>query len=327
MAITEIIEAKNGISGGWNLQAGRRFTVKLFVHADDRDTGPQALIEALGLNVGDTYRYPLTRTATETNARLFLQDISLDGVEYLASGLRGTVSVAFGPYDPSKNEGPVGPDGYRDPFAAPPQVRGYGEAEEEAVLKDVVTGAPLLNSAGDPLPGVMRPRSTHVVEVTRVERFHPLFRITDYKDHVNATAWMGWPSKSVLCMDIQPSRRWEPEVSGYVWDVTYKFGFRQDILSEEEGEPVLYTGWKKQVLDAGLRQKVGGVRLPILDGHSPVSAPVCLKPDGTKAGPDDDPHYLYVDVYETAEFADFGFPADLFTAGTPEPPPDPPEEP
>jgi hypothetical protein len=330
VAITEIIEAREGIGGAWNLQSGRRFNVKLYVHADDRDTGPQAFLESLGLNVGDTYRYPLTRTPTETNARLFLQDITLDRVDRIGTGgLRGTVTVSFGPYDTSKNEGPVGPDGYRDPFSAPPQVRGYGEAEEEAVLKDVVTGEPVLNSAGDPLPGVTRPRSTLIYEVSRVERMHPLSRILDYKDHTNATEWLGFPARSVLCMDIQPVRRWDEDVFGWVWDVTYKFGVRRDIVVEGEGEDdvTVYSGWKKQVLDAGLRQKVGGVRLPILDGQAPVSAPVCLKTDGTKAGPTDEPNYLYFEVYETAEFADFEFPSDLFSAGTPEPPPDPPEEP
>lgn len=332
MAITRIIEKPGQFGGGWALKGGRRFTVKLYVYSDSWLDGPQRVVESLGLNVGDTYRYPLTKPATETNPGLYLQDIQCGEVKLLAGRRqRVEVTVSFGPYDPSQDQqmGPVGPDGVRDPFSAPPAVRAYGEAEEEALTVDR-DGEPILNSAGEPFldPVPTRPRNTLVIEVTRWERRFTYERILDFKDHVNATDWLGWPSGSLLVKDIQPSRQFLDDVGLVAWEVTYRFAYRPDMVVDDGGEDVvIFSGHAAKFLDAGLREKRGGTTQPILRGIAPVTSPVCLKEDGTAAGPDDPPNYKYHHVYPEAEFADLGFPADTFSAGTPDPPPDPPEEP
>ncbi|WP_165073323.1 hypothetical protein [Paludisphaera rhizosphaerae] len=293
----------------------------MYVDSDDRRDGPQAAITSLGLNVGDTYRYPLTGTPTETNARLFLNSIDVEEQAAVSNGKkRFTLAVVFSPIDPNKDPGgPMGEDGYRDPFAAPPTLRAYGDPEEEAVMHDK-DGTPILNTAGDPYdPGLSRPKSLLIFEIGRVEREFDYSRITDIKDHLNDAAWMGFPARSVMCLDIQPERVWSSDANGWTWPTVYKFAYREDLTVDDGGDDVvLYPGWTAKVLNQGLRQKVSGERKQIFIDNAPVSAPVLLKDDGTVAAPTDDPVYKYYDYLPEADFSVLDFPSDLFSAGTPE---------
>lgn len=310
-----------GAKGGWTLDGGRTYTLRIQVQVRDKAVGPRAVIDRLNLFETTTYRFPMTVAATESDPRAFLQSVDADS-EATSDGVKWTVTLAFAPRDPSKDgRGPVDEDGNRDPFAAPPEVSAHGEAEEVAFTHDR-DGVPILNSAGDPFdPPLTLPKSHLVIEVSRTERFFELGRVEDLKDHVNDAEWMGFPAGSVLCKDVKPRRAWNADVQGWAWEVDYEFAFRRPIVADDGGdEVVVYPGWSIQVLDCGLRQKVGGERKEIIVGTSPVSSPVPLKPDGSVAAPTDDPHFLTFDLYPTADFSALDFPADLFSAGTPETP-------
>lgn len=318
MAIVDIISEHDGKTGEWSLDGGFRLTVQAYVMTDDPKTGPETFLRALGLNVGDTYRYPLTGTPTETNATLFLQSINILGID--EDGRCARLGALFSRNDPSKDDrGPVDEDGNRDPFAAPPKLRWASDVEEFAHTHDK-DGTPILNTAGDPpSEPIITPVSVPTAIVSRMVREFDTAWIDSFRGRINATEWLGWPAGSVMCKEITADREWLPDVQGYGWAVEYQFAFKPPIVVDDGGDDVLiYPGWSAQVRNAGLREKVSGVIKQILVDDAPVSSPVGLKLDGTKAGPSDDPVYLTFDVHPEAEFADLDLPSDLFTVGTPE---------
>jgi len=307
---------KDGKSGSWSLDRGFNLTASVRVEADSADVGPEAILRSLGLNVGATYRYPLTGTPTETNAFLFLQSVNLDSVS--PDGKWHEVSVTFGPSDPSKDDrGPVGEDGVRDPFAAPPRLRWATEFEDYAPTLDKA-GTPILNKAGDPFSTpIVIPYPTSVAIVSRVEREYDDAWLTNFKGRVNDAEWMGWPAGSVLCRDITGDREWNDDVQGYTWPTEYQFAFRPPIVVSTKK---VYPGWAVQVLNAGLREKVSGVKRPITVKGAQVSEPWLLDSSGVAyaEGSTADPVYLTFDLYPEADFSLLDLPADLFTVGTPE---------
>lgn len=334
MAVVEIIEQLPGALGSWNLQSGHALSIKLKVRSDSRADGPMTIFGALPVRIGDAYRYPLTKPATETAAWLFVQNVSVDEVKPLADGgMIWTLSVGYSRLDPSKgDQGPVDEDGNRDPFAAPPRLSAYGQARLVYPTHDE-EGGPLLNTAGEPfLPSddLAVEESDLVFEVSRVERLFDLARLVGLKGRVNSAEWMGFPAGSILMLDIQPGRAWNDDARGWAWDVTYKLMYKPPV---EVGGDVL-PGHVKKVLNAGLHEKIAaldepsGFKLvPCMHLDAPVSQPVALREDGRMLQPGDEPHYLYFDVVKKADFSALDFPTDLFTAGTPEPPPEEPEEP
>jgi hypothetical protein len=316
MAVVAIKSKKDGKAGGWTLDKGLQLTATVRVHMDSAATGPQAILRSLGLNVGDAYRYPLTGTPTETNASLFVQDIQIGATS--ANGLLCDVNVTFGPQDPAKDDrGPVDPEtGLRDPFAAPVKLRWTTEFEDYAPEMDKA-GNPILNKAGDPFSTpIVIPYPTSVAIVSRVEREYDETWLSNFKGRVNSAEWLGWPAGSVLCQDINGDREWNDDIQGWTWPTEYKFAFRPPIVVSSKK---VYPGWSVQVLNAGLREKVSGVKRPIIIKGAQVSEPWLLDSSGV-AYPEDstaEPVYLTFDIYPEADFDALGLPADLFTVGTP----------
>lgn len=320
MAVTEVIEQLPGAMGGWSLQSGYALTVRLKVKADKSD-GPMTIFAALPVNVGDAYQYPLTKTATETAAELFVQNVSLDGATPLADGtVMWTATVAYSRLDPSKDGGgPVGEDGKRDPFAAPPRLTWRSQVEEEAKILDR-DGEWILNKAGDPFdPPIVVPRSVVVAVVRRVEREFSKDWIEVYEGHINSGTWLGFAAGEVLCQQITSDREWNEDVAGWVWNTEYQFAFKKS-LTATNGK-IIRAGWAASVINAGMRQldPSSSKKVACLtDDKIPVSQPVLLKTTGAQADPDEKPNYLQFNVYPTANFAGLNMPSDLFTAGTPE---------
>lgn len=328
MAITEVIEQLPGASGSWSLQGGHQLAVKLKITSNSRLDGPKAVLAATGVKVGDAYRFPLTKAATETDPRLFVQNVSIDGATPTGNGgVIWTATVTYSRLDPSKDErGPTDPEtGVRDPFAAPPKLNWRSQVEEEAKLLDR-DGVWILNKAGDPFdPPITVPRPVVVAVVRRVEREFTSTWIEDYEGRVNSAEWLGFPAGEVLCQQVTSDREWNDDVAGWVWNTEYQFAFKKSITA---GDKVIRAGWAAQVLNQGMRYKdpVSGKNVACLTADKiPVSQPAQLKSDGTQAGEDDKPIYLTFNVYPEVDFAGLNMPEDLFSAGTPEPPEEPEE--
>lgn len=326
MAVVEVVDVMDGARGEWSIQGGWRFTVPFKVRCDSRRDGPRVALRASPLPYGATYRWPLVGTPTEADPTLFLQSVTVDESD-VCDGGGGRIyrlSAVFSAYNPNQDDrGPVDEDGVRDPFAARPQVSGYGEEVIERVWQNRA-GQPIVNSAGDPpRDGVPFPTSVLNIEVVKAMRVFEFSWIEELKNHVNASAWRIWPAGSVLCRDVVPRQEWFADAGIYGWVVVFKFAVKPPVEVDDGGDEVtLSPGWAYQLQDAGLRQKVGGKLEWILaENGVAVSEPVNLKADGSAAGPTDDPRYIVVDLLPEADFGvfdapPFDFPADLFSINT-----------
>lgn len=314
MALT-VKDVYGGASGGWTIKDGFSYSVEVQVEAAAADPppGPLAVMQATGLAWNATYRYPLTGTALETDARAHL--LSVDVQPTAEDGRTYRATIRFGRYDASTEA--VDPDtGVKDPFAEPPKLRSRGEDQEIAVGYDNA-GDPVLNSAGEPFedaPTITAP--VLVFEVSRLEKAFDSTLIEDLQGRVNDAAWLGWPAGSVLCKSITADREWVSETNSYGWDTSYVFAVKRPIVA---GGVDVLPGWTLQLLDCGFRAKDGSNPTKAITDKTgaPVSSPVPLDGAGARLPVGDDPVYLDFDVYPAADFSALSFPADLFTAGTP----------
>lgn len=311
MAIVSVLPKKNGLTHSASL-TGREYTVELIAEVSSLSTGPKAIrdwLAAQGFTAGSYYRYPLG-SPTEIDYASYLQRVSI--AHSSAGGLQYRVTLEYRPVDIA-GDGPAQGGGVTNwimaPTLAPPTLRWASEDVEFACTHDRA-GEPILNAAGDPFdPPITIFLPTPIANVARTEAaFKPIW-ITTYKGTVNHAAWMGFPAESVLCKDITADRVHDPD-HGYLWTVNYTFAFRPSVLGSDD-ETVIIAGWDTQVLNAGKREKVSGVREVIIINGAPVSDPVPLQLDGTY-DPDGDPKYLRFAVYPKKDFSYFNFPPNLF---------------
>lgn len=323
MAIVNIEAVPAAVKHSASVSGGRNYSVELLAEVDSLVTGPIAIrnqLAAWGFTAGSTYRWPLTGTIAEQDLGSFLQQIEVE--PSTDDGLQYRVTLGYSPIDPTKDGvDPSDPTSVNNwivsPWSATPTLTWTSEDSEFAVTHDR-DGEPILNKAGDPFdPPLTVPITTPIAVVSRIEKSFNDDWVNLYKNRVNHAAWLGWSAESVLIKDITGERTLDPDW-GVLWRVTYTFAFRPSVVvSTSGGDVVVYPGWAEQVLNSGLRELVSGELKPInLDG-APVSTPVPLKDDGTRAGPDDDPIFLTFNTRLKADFGGLNLPSDLFSASTP----------
>lgn len=297
----------DGVSGSWSLSSAKSFTCEVWADSDV-PVGPDAVITASGFRVGDTYRWPLTGTAVETNDYLYLQSIDLnpDGED----STRYRLTIKYGLTPPAQQG--VDEDGEYDPFAVPPTFRAYGEDEEFHPFLDIA-GQPIVNSAGDFITGVSTPVTTLTFEVGVVVPAFDWATIVACKNHLNVATWQGFAPGVLYLKDVTPARVWDERAAIYKWEVGYVFQARQQVVKSYTAQDVhVVPGWSACVLDAGLREKKSGKLVPILSEGVPTSEPLPLKADGTVCGPTDDFHFKFFDVIPRADFSVLPIPAGIF---------------
>lgn len=175
---------------------------------------------------------------------------------------------------------------------------------DEPIDKDI-DGKPILNSAGDPFdPGLTRERNRQIIRISRNEQEFDVGLLA-LQDTVNRDTFIGFRKETVKCSPIHRSREFDPVVGVY-WRVEYEFIF----------DP---RGWKKEILDSGLRKRDGSVVSQIEVDGSPTTSPVPLDGAGQ---PLEQPVtaesavYLSFEVYEKMDFEVFNFTHDsVFGSG------------
>lgn len=324
MAIINLEAVKGAVSHSATVNGGRTYAVQLLAEVDDLVTGPIAIrnqLAALGYFPGSTYRWPLAGPIAEQDLGSFLRGLEVE--PSAEDGLQYRVTLNYGPNDPAQEGVDAGQQQNNNwiqfPWAAPPTLQ-WGAEEVEVALTHDRSGEPILNKAGDPFdPPLTISETVSVATVTRIEKsFDPQW-ITYFRGAINDDAWLGWERGSVLCQTISADRTHDADW-GALWRVSYSFAFRPPIEFPPERpweDAKLRAGWAVQVLNAGLRQKVGDELKPILSDGAPVSAPVPLDDDGKVLDPEGEPGYLVFDVLPEADFNLFNFPSDLFSASTP----------
>lgn len=324
MAIINLEAVKGAVRHSATVEGGRTYSIELLAEVDSLATGPITIrdrLALLGYAPGSTYRWPLAGSVAEQDLGSFLRGIEVE--PSAEDGLQYRVTLNYGPNDPAQDGVDSGSNSNSNwiqvPWYAPPTLQWSAEEIEIALTHDR-TGQPILNKAGDPFdPPLTISETVPVATVTRIEKsFDPAW-ITYFKGAINDAQWYDWDAGSVLCQTISADRTHDADW-GALWRVSYSFAFRPPIELPPEApweDAKLRAGWAVQVLNAGLRQKVGNDRKPILDDGAPVSSPVPLDDDGKPLKPDDEPKYLIFDVLPEADFSLFNFPADLFSASTP----------
>ena len=133
-----------------------------------------------------------------------------------------------------------------------------------------VPGPAILNAAGDPFDPLPEYETGFPVLVySRTEAAFDAAKAIKYAFSLNKTTFLGLPPLAVQCKPIRARSVWKGKTR--FWRPTYRFRFRLDGKT-----------FQPQVLNAGFRQKVGGVVSDILDPKTqmPVSIPVPLDVTG-----------------------------------------------
>jgi len=303
----KVDETKQSGRLNWSVDGGRNYTLQVRVVTDDVAIGPRAAALACSMDVGSPYRFPLT-DPTEVDFGSTLTGVSVD--KEAEDGRSYIVTLDFTQHKPVDQDGAQADNTFTvNPILAPPAVRWGSERMEIACIYDR-NGKRISNVVGDPFdPVLVRPYTVPIATVSRtLATFDPNW-VFDYQDHINAFDWMGFPAGTVLCKELTGDRVFHSDF-GYQWGQTLAFAFKP-IRTADDGT-VVENGWAEVVLNAGLREKTGGVIRKIIVDGSPVSAPVPLTSKG-EYKPDEEQGFLSFDVYPTADFSFFGLPDDLFT--------------
>jgi len=186
-----------------------------------------------------------------------------------------------------------------------------------------VTGASIVNAAGDPLESLERERQEESWTLTKYyEDDTWMDDRAAFDGHINSESWAGGAAKTWKCyfksarkkevqdVDVNAIASSEPEGqpegNGDLRDITYV-----ETVWEFRKEP---DTWKAKPWDVGFMELVGGKRKTILgDDGKPVKQPVGLNPNGTRQTPGSKPLVINngqgVDIYPTADFqTQFGSP-------------------
>lgn len=314
MAVVRIKALKNGVRHSATVE-GRTYSAVLRCDVESVADGPIAVRDYLanfGLVAGATWRWPLSGAATEIDLASFLQgvDISHDADD----GLSYRVVLDYKPIDPA--EFGAGGGGLVNwimaPWTAPPVLK-WSSADMDWAITHDREGKPILNSADDPFdPPIVTQLTIPVATITRVEKAFDPDWILVFRNRVNKDPWLGWPAESVLCQDLTGDRIFDPDW-GWLWTTTYTLAFKPSRTADNGA--VMDAGWDAYVLNAGLRERKNGTLRPIMLGNAPASSPLPLDDDGEY-----DPNvaiYRRFKIHRTANFDDFNFPTNLFSASTP----------
>ena len=158
------------------------------------------------------------------------------------------------------------------------------EWEEMPLVRDIVNGTMVLNSAGQPFTTpAKRRRKIPVYSITRREIFNPIAKANNFSNTVNGSPYFGAAPYTLLMDSIIP------HFDGNIWKVTYNIKERVE-------------GWRVKLLDTGYNERLpDGSLTPILDDvNTPVSEPAKLDGNGialedqTAPGTDVGPYHRYL---------------------------------
>lgn len=248
------------------------YTHTYLVETDDPYTSPAAVRNSVGFGIGDSYTYDANAKCTSVSASCTSED-----------GLWWTVTVEFGKWE-EKPE---------NPLDKPLEIE-WSFAQFEKDVDEDVDGKAVVNKAGDPfLETIKKDDSRPILSITRNEASFNYALAYQYRDVVNRSPFYGAPKGTVKVSNISSSRQFDANF-GYYWTTKYEFSFALE-------------GWKKKVLNVGMREKDGNKRKNVLVNGVPVNDPVPLDKDGKVMPPGNPPLVLEFKVYPEADFSVFNF--------------------
>lgn len=282
-----------------NLQGERTYTRTFRVETTSPETGPRAVIAALGVAKGTTYAYGLEADPGAVCLSIDVSPSSDDGCSWQAT-------VQYGPWPAS---GPVA----ENPLLQPPDIS-FSHREFEVPVERDRLGNPIVNSAGDMFnPTATRDDSRLLISIARNEATAPLALMAAIRNTVNQSEVVipgigTFAPRTLKAIAPQATLSWHPDVPGFAyWKVTYQFEVNTDEVFASDGTTLIAQGWDTVLLDVGFRyleedDEVFTRKLVMVDGE-PAQDPVPLDGEGQVLDPNADPHYLAYRVYREVDTA------------------------
>ncbi len=195
------------------------------------------------------------------------------------------VSVEYAPYDPTQFP--------ENPLNHPVKIS-WGENRFEQTCFEDRNGDPVVNSAGDYFdPPISIDDSRPTLRIVRNERSYSPTYALSWKDTINTDTFYGFPPGTVKMSTPLGDLEYNP-VCGFYYVITYQFEINPD-------------GWKKQILDQGMRQIDSGVKQKILDDKGEeINSPALLDGAGTRLPTGGTPVALTFEVYAEADYSLLG---------------------
>jgi hypothetical protein len=195
------------------------------------------------------------------------------------------VTVDYAPYDPTQFP--------ENPLNHPIKIS-WGENRFDQVCFVDRNGNPITNSAGDYFdPPLTIDDSRPTLRIVRNEPSYDPGYATKWKDCLNTGPFFGFNPGYVKMSTPLGDLDYSP-VCGYYYIVTYQFEINPN-------------GWKKNILDQGLRQIVSGKQQKIVDDKGEdVTSPALLNGKGAKLATGGNPVTLTFNVYQEADFSSLG---------------------
>lgn len=196
-------------------------------------------------------------------------------------------------------------DQNQDPDNQPPKVSWDGEEELEVLDRDVITGEPIVTTAGERII-ITGPVMMPVLRIQRVELypFNPSI-ILQYCNKVNSEAFYGAPTGTALMKKITSEDFWQDNGDGvqiHYERVDYLIKFK---LKEDPDNPgsLQADTWKSRPLNEGtLEADENGDIVEAVDKNgNPIT--VNLELTGQRLDPGEDPVYLEFNRFGKVNFA------------------------
>ena len=242
--------------------------------------GPRTIRTASGIpQIGTTYA--VSATDTDNGARV----VDIDPRPLDDGGCNWEVDVTYSSKFDDSEAG-------NNPLSAPAEFSGSFARYSAPLVKDL-TGAPVVNSAGEPFnPPVEIDDSRPVFTIKRNEGSYNLQRRIDYQDAVNSDVFLGIAVGLVKVSNISFVRKFHNALEYY--EMTYEFECRRE-------------GWLVSILDIGLNEKIppATVLTPIYETNG---VPQLLNGQGRKLTPGLAPVFLPFVGYKRLPFAALGLP-------------------
>jgi len=288
MSIVSVNEIQTR-SGTWDVSSGRSYVRTFMVITNSIYDGPNAVMQSLGFLYGDPY----LMIGGDSDLHAYANQMSATQIE--GDPLGWEVTVNYGWYNPDF----AGGGGNQNPLLMPIDVN-WAYRDYEIVAEFDVNGNAIINTAYDPFdPPVMMNVPVKVLTVVRNEPTYNDMQADMYTTAVNSDLFAGRMPMMVRCLHISGRSQWHQD-AGWYWQVTYEF----ECLN-----PVRWpNGWRKQILNQGLRKLSSGAgpikQVPILANGVPVSKPVPLDQNGQ---PTTNAYWDVFQIYNELPFQVFGF--------------------
>lgn len=294
------------VSGGIDDQY-RKTSTRVYQVQATPDTDEFGVIASLGIAIFSLHPSYTRAICTAIDAELasdtlafFSDPTNPANPDNGAAVLVWNLTVRYGPWNPLEHTDTG------DPVDQPPEVSIEGVTFEKAVDMDI-NGVPVLNSAGDYFdPPVTKDEARVVIRITKNFASFTGADVLAYSNKTNGDVFYGYPIHSLKVAPPRAQQLFSQFTGSTYTRVEFQLEFNPD-------------GWKKKVINLGLRQlgSVGGSEalVPILFGGVPATAPALLDEDGHALAPPvtkDNVLVLEFDIYEELDFTStFALPPTL----------------